>query len=237
MLRELGLLLECVHGDTAGRATYIQAIVEDNCLGKRTEKNRLITKRYLVELYALDRSCLLFRALLFFWRRDPKSHPLLALLCALARDPLLRASAAYVLPLAEGTMINRETMEEFLDNLAPGRYSLGKLASNAKNLNSTWTQTGHLRGRVRKVRNRATPTAGSVAYALLLGYLTGRRGPALLQTEYVKILDCSADRALELAEEASRKGWIVCKRVGEVIEVLFPGLIVEQEMEWLREQS
>ena len=51
------------------------------------------------------------------------------------------------------------------------------------------------------------------------------------------MLDCSFDKAIELAEEASRKGWIVFKRVGDVIEVLFPNLINEQEMEWLREQS
>jgi hypothetical protein len=44
-------------------------------------------------------------------------------------------------------------------------------------------------------------------------------------------------RAVALAEEASRRGWIVFKRVGEVIEVLFPRLITPQEMEWIREQS
>jgi hypothetical protein len=72
---------------------------------------------------------------------------------------------------------------------------------------------------------------------LLLGYLTGVRGQALFQTEYIKLLDCPLDKAIELAEEASRKGWIVFKRVGDVIEVLFPNLINPEEMEWLREQN
>ena len=40
-----------------------------------------------------------------------------------------------------------------------------------------------------------------------------------------------------LAEEASRKGWIVFKRVGVVIEVLFPNLINQEEKEWLRGQN
>jgi hypothetical protein len=237
MLAELGLLLEYVTNPNASRDNYIRAIVEDNCLGKRTEKNRQISKRYLLELYSLDRETLLFRALLFFWQRDAQGRPLLALLCAYARDTLLRASAKYILPLAEGALVTRENTEEFLEQLAPGRYSPGKLASNAKNLNSTWTQSGHLAGRVRKIRSRVTPTAGSVAYALLLAHVAGGRGPALLQSEYLKALDCPPDRAVELAEEASRRGWLVWKRVGDVIEVCFPGLINEQEMEWLREQS
>ncbi|MBU4326272.1 MAG: hypothetical protein KKB91_00810, partial [Proteobacteria bacterium] len=84
---------------------------------------------------------------------------------------------------------------------------------------------------------RALPTAGSVSYALLLGYLTGVRGESLFKTDYAKLLDCSFEKAIELTAEASRKGWIVFKRVGDVIEVLFPNLINEQEMEWLREQN
>jgi hypothetical protein len=237
MLAELSTLLEYVNVPNASRADYIRAIVEDNCLAKRTDKNRVISKRYLIELYSLDPNKLLFRSLLFFWQRDPCGRHLLALLCSYARDPLLRASAKHVLPLAEGALVTRQSMEAYLDSLAPERYSPGKLASNAKNLNSTWTQSGHLNGRTRKTRSKAIPTTGSVSYALLLGYLTGIRGRALFSTAYIKLLDCSLEHAIELAEDASRRGWIVLKRVGDVIEVLFPNLINAQEMEWLREQS
>ena len=94
-----------------------------------------------------------------------------------------------------------------------------------------------MKGRVRKIRSRAVPSAGSVAYALFLGYLRGIRGPALFETEYAKLLDCSVQRAIELSEEASRKGWIVVKRVGTVIEVLFPHLLTPDEKEWVREQN
>jgi hypothetical protein len=51
------------------------------------------------------------------------------------------------------------------------------------------------------------------------------------------LLDCSLDKMIELAEDASRRGWITLKRVGQVVEVLFPNLITAQEMEWLREQN
>ena len=237
MLAELEALIDYVGAVDANKSEYVDAIITDNCLGKRTDKTRTISKRYLVELYSLDSNILLFRALLYFWQRDPKGHPLLALLCAYARDTLLRASAKFILPLAEGTLINREITEEYLESLAPGRYSPGKLASNAKNLNSTWTQSGHLLGRSQKKRAKPTPTAGSVSYALLIGYLNGERGMSLFQTEFTKLLDCTVEEAIELAQDATRKGWIVLKRIVDVIEVSFPKLINEQELEWLREQN
>ena len=92
-------------------------------------------------------------------------------------------------------------------------------------------------GKARKIRTISNPTAGNVAYALLLGYLSGVRGENLFKTEYVKLLDCTVERAMELAEDASRKGWITFKRVGNVMEVLFPNLLTPQEMEWIREQN
>ncbi len=161
----------------------------------------------------------------------------MALLCAYARDAILRMSSPFILPAHEGDRVTREALEEFLDSIEPGRFSKATLKSTAQNINSTWTQSGHLKGKVKKVRSRAKATSGSTAYALFLAYLEGVRGEALFSSEYAKLLDCSTDRAIELAEEASRRGWIVFKRVGRVIEVLFPHLITEQEMEWIREQS
>jgi hypothetical protein len=81
----------------------------------------------------------------------------------------------------------------------------------------------------------ATPS--TVSLALLLGYVTGLRGESLLKSDYTRILDCSFERTVELAEDASRRGWISFKRVGQVVEVLFPNLITATEMEWLREQN
>ena len=237
MLEELGTLLAYINHPEATKADYFQAINEENCLGKRSAKTRALTYRHLVSLYALDPAVMLFRSLLFFWRRDFKGQLLLALLCAYSRDAVLRSTAPYIQSHACGVSIIRESLEEFIDNLEPGRFSKATLKSTAQNINSTWTQSGHLIGKVRKTRSQATATAGTVAYALLIGYLTGARGERLFYTEYAKLLDCTADRAMELAEEASRRGWIVFKRVGDVMEVLFPNLITAQEMEWVREQS
>ena len=237
MLEDLQALLIHVNNSEATKSDYRQAIDQENCLGKRSGKTRELSYRHLVELYSLDHSVLLFRALIYFWNRDTDGQPLLALLCAYARDALLRSTAAFVLSIPQGAPVTRNSLEEFIDDQEPGRFSKATLKSTAQNINSTWTKSGHVQGRAKKLRSRANPTAGSVCYALLLGYLGGVRGQALFYTEYARLLDCNFDKALELAETASRKGWIVFKRIGDVIEVLFPNQINQQELEWLREQS
>ena len=237
MLDELGTVLSYLNLPDAHKSDYLHAIDDENCLGKRSGKTRALTFRHLVDLYSLDPTALLFRALLFFWQRDPDCRPLLALLCAYSRDSILRSATPYILAAHEGTTITREAVETCIDEREPGRFSPATLKSTAQNINSSFTQAGHLAGKVRKIRTRANPTSGAVSYALLLGYLTGARGESLFQTEYTKLLDCSFERALSLAEDASRRGWIVFKRVGDVIEVVFPNLITAEEMEWVREQS
>jgi hypothetical protein len=234
MLEELSRLLGYIHDPNADKKAYLKAIKADNCLGKRSGKTRELTSRHLVSLYSLDTADTLFRSLLFFWLRDPAGRPLLALLCACARDSILRATAPFILTLPEGTVVTQEVMATHIDDMEPGRFSPATLKSTAQNVNGTWTQSGHLKGRVRKIRTRVIPTAANVSYALLLGYLTGARGPALFKTEHARLLDVSFDRAVELAREASHRGWIVFKQVGDIIEVVFPALINEQELAWLR---
>jgi hypothetical protein len=234
MLEDLTTLLGAVDAPDAARTNYLSAIKADNCLCKRSGKTRELTSRHLVSLYSLDTTDILFRSLLFFWHRDPAGRPLLALLCACARDSILRATVPFILNLPEGSVVTQEIMAAYIDDLEPGRFSPATLKSTAQNVNATWTQSGHLQGRTRKIRTPATPTPGTAAYALLLGYLTGARGPALFKTDYARLLDCSIDRAVELAREASHRGWIVFKQVGDIIEVVFPALINEQELAQLR---
>lgn len=237
MLDELALLLRYVDHENASKDEYLRAVEEDNCLAKRSGKTRRLTYRHLAELYSLDTAHILFRALRNFWKRDEAGRPLLAILCAYARDSIFRSTAPFILKYPEGTVISRESLEEFIDIQEPGRFSKATLKSTAQNINSSWTKSGHLNGKVKKIRIHPEPTLGSVSYALLLGYLTGARGQELFRTEYIKLLDCPREKAIELAEEASRKGWINFKRVGDVIEVLFPNLINQQEQEWLGEQG
>ena len=221
MLEELQLLLSYVNDPQAEKSTYFQAIEIENCLSKRSGRTRTLTARHLSDLYALDPSITLFRVLRFFWDRDTDGKPLLALMCAFARDSVLRSSAEFIQSYSFGESVTREALEEFIDNLEPGRFSKATLKSTAQNINATWTKSGHLKGRIKKVRSQPDATCGSVSYALLLGYLQNARGESLLKTEFTKLLDCSFERISELATDASRKGWIVFKRLGNVIEVRF----------------
>jgi len=159
------------------------------------------------------------------------------LLTAYARDPILRITAPLIQALAEGTVISRQAVEEAIEAHEPGRFSPATLRSVAQNTNSSWTKSGHLIGTKRKTRSRATATAGSVSYALLLGYLMGVRGQALFETEYSRLLDCPVPEAIDLAVDASRRGWLVFKRVADVIEVLFPNLLAIRDTELVREQA
>lgn len=237
MLDELTWVLSYLSNPDATKTDYFNAINVDNCLNKRTQSNRKITYRDLAKLYTLDPSITIFRVLIYFWERDADARPLLALMCAYCRDSLLRMAAPFVLDFSNSAVVDRENLEAFIEQQQPDRFSPATLKSTAQNLNASWTQSGHLKGRTRKIRAKAATTSGSVAYALFLGYLNGVRGESLFHTEFAKLLDCQIDEAIELAEEASRRGWIVFKRVGKTIEAVFPNLLTQQEMEWLREQS
>ena len=72
MFAELQLLLSCVGNPGAYKDEYLKAIVQSNCLGKRSEKNRVLTSKHIVYLYSLDPSVTVFRVLRFFWERFPK---------------------------------------------------------------------------------------------------------------------------------------------------------------------
>lgn len=237
MLGELELLLSVVTTPFATRDEYIKAIVDQNCLGKRSVKSRALTSRHLTELYALDPSMTVFRNLHFFWIRDVLGHPLLALLCAYVRDPLLRMSASFILKLSPGEQAIRENLEDLITAQNPDRFSPNTRRSVAQNINSTWTQSGHLTGKTKKIRTKVCVSPGAVSFALFLGYLSGSRGMGLFETEYVKILDCSVEQAVDLAEDASMKGWIVFKRIGRTMELLFPNLLTEKEAVWIHEQN
>src|ERR1019366_3966222 len=105
------------------------------------------------------------------------------------------------LGLREGEIVDREALEDFIDAQEPGRFSNATLKSTARNINSSWTQSGHLTGRIRKVRTRAVATPGTVSLALLLGYVSGLRGESLFKSEFTRMLDCSFDKTIELAED------------------------------------
>lgn len=236
MLEDLTNLFMAVP-EAKNQSDYLSAIIDHNCLGKKSLNTRKISAKQLKLLYTIDPEITIFRNLLYFWQRDERGRPLLALLCALTRDAILRQTVQLIMEAPEGAIFTSESVEGYIGNLFWGRFSKVTLTSMASRIRSTWTQTGHLSGRSIRIRVKPEATPGTVAYALLLSYLMGRRGTELFETEYVKILDCSREKAIEMAEQASVRGWIVFKRIGDVMEASFPNLLTEQEVLWLREQT
>lgn len=226
MLAELRALFSAVPA-SARFAEYRAAIVEDNALLKPSAATRRSTARHLAELYSLDRGVPVFRLLRTLWDQGDAGHPLLACLCASARDPLLRATAPAVLALPQGSAIAPADFARTVGEDLPGRYNPTTLGALSRNAASSWAQSGHLRGKLRKVRARAEATPASVAYALGLGYLTGVRGVLLFETFWIALLDAPPEAVDALAFEAGRRGWLQYRRIGQVVELGFAELLGE----------
>ena len=228
MLDELSQLLAAVPG-AASREDYANAVNVGNCLGKKTAVNRRISLQHLKELYGLEPRAILFRIFRDLWRRHETSRPLLALLLALARDPLLRATATPVLGTPYGHELSRQPMKDTLSEATGDRLNEQTLDKVVRNAASSWTQSGHLRGRGRKSRQRVRATPAATVYALLLGFAVGRQGRMLFETPWAAVLDSSPSESIEVAVEAKRLGLMDLKQSGQMIDVSFPAMFSERE--------
>ncbi|MGN6258093.1 MAG: hypothetical protein ACTHN3_10145 [Solirubrobacterales bacterium] len=222
----LGRLLAAVPAGSPA-AAYEDAALRLNALGKETDGARWRTFRYLRELYLLRPDALLFRALRDLWPIEQEARPLLAGLCALARDAVFRASGAAVAATAFGEPLRAADLAAAVEEAFPGNYGPGTLAKIGRNTFSSWEQTGHLR-QARpgtKIRVEASPRPPSVAYALLLGHVEGARGKALFETRWTRFLDQPPSRLIELARVASKQGMLELRTAAGVVEVGFRELL------------
>lgn len=226
MLPELQRLFAVLPPDASVEA-YRSAVIDDNALLKGTVGTRKETWRRLRELYALDVNVSLFRALRALWDADVAAQPMLALLAALARDPTLRVTAEPLLTSTQLEVVSASVLSEAIRSAWPARYGPRSLINLGRNTASTWTQSGHLRGRTNKRRSQALATPVSAAFALLIGHLCGHRGDALLTTLWTRALDVPANEVRALAFEASRQGWMEYRAAGGVTEVGFQHLLGE----------
>ena len=218
MLIELTDLLAALPAE-ATREGYAEAIIEDNVLGKQTAATRRLSNQRLGELYGLSHSIPMFRVMRRLWDSDEQGRPLIALLCALARDPLLRASTQVVLPMPIGAELTRNSMTSSIKAVTGNRLNESTLDKVARNISSSWAQSGHLKGRVRKIRQEVHPTPSAVAFALWLGSQNGFAGEDLLRTQWARVLDQSPAELLDQALRAKQQGFINASSGGGVIEI------------------
>jgi hypothetical protein len=224
MLKELRLLLDaCSLGTDYER--FRQEIVDENVLLKNTETTRKESFRRLRELYALDERVLLFRALRDLWQTDADAQPLLALLCAVARDAILRATASLIVATPQGEVITPQMIEKATEESFPRRYNPTMLANVGRHAASSWQQSGHLYGREKKVRSLVISTPAATAYALFLGYLCGVRGEALFRTLWAHLLDAPVHQLHDQSFAASRQGFLEYRHSGAVTDITFRHLL------------
>ena len=196
-------------------------------LGKRTLSTRQKSLRHLRELYALRASVPLFGALRILWYEDARSRPLLALMSAAARDPLVRCAVELVHDTVPGARLESDDFADAVQGAFPDRFSPGVRDRIGRNLASTWTQSGHLTAASKvapKTRARLTLTPVAATYALYLAHLDGNAGPMLFEGIWADILDADARTMQGLAEDASRRGWVEYASGGGMVQVGFDAI-------------
>jgi hypothetical protein len=170
-------------------------ILEENVLGKSTSTGRSLSLQRLKELYSLDAAVPIFRIFSGLAHRDPAALPQLALLIAIARDPLLRASARAVLGLAPGSQLMRDAMRNAVASAVSNRMNEAVLDKVVRNAASSWTKTGHLVGRTIKRRARVRANLTAFAFALWLAHKAGFGGAELFDNGWVAALDLHPNSA------------------------------------------
>ena len=227
MSSELELLLKSCSSST-DLDRYQSAIRDDNVLLKRTDATRRESFRRLRELYGLTNGLVIFRALRDLWDDDEAAHAMLALLCSVARDPMLRATSSVILTTSPGEAVTPHMLAAAVDEQHPGRLNKTTLANIGRHAASSWKQSGHLEGRLAVARVQAHSHPTSVTYALLLGYLCGARGEALFQTGWAQMLDAPPHVTHEQAFLASQRGWLEYRHTGTVTDISFSHLLREE---------
>jgi hypothetical protein len=159
MLKELTTLLERVPNG-ARKADYRSAIVDGNVLMKPSATTRTKTYAYLRDRFALDPDVPLFNVLRFLWDRDEAGQPLLALLVAAFRDPVLRSTLPAVIDLDVEGHLSSDGFSQIVETAFPAKLTQKTLASTGENVTSTYRQSGHLRGKSNCARQRVTATPG-----------------------------------------------------------------------------
>lgn len=217
-LREL---LRVVPAD-APRARYQESIVEDNVLGRPTQAGRQRSLRHLRELYLLDPSRPEFAALRRLWDIDENAQRLIAGILAFTRDAILRASFPPIQQTPVGGVVTSQDLTRAVAADYGVDLSESTLGKAGRNTGACWTQTGHLAGRTRKVRQSVEASPAAVAYAAYLGHSAGDRGVGVLDTPWAALLDLPVGGALDALRRARTQGLIDLLVAGNVVDVSFP---------------
>ena len=234
MFLEMHNLVRALPQD-ATKDDFPRAIIEENILEKSTLSGRKKSLRHLTELYGLDPSKTLFRVFWMLGHADRNSLAQLCLVCAYARDPILRHSFELIRRLHLGEYIDRVAMEQHIESGFPSHFSQAMRTSMAQNVNTSWTFGGHLMGKAKKTRRLPEPRPHSAAFAMFAGYLTGLRGERLLDSSYAALVASNRAQLQVALALASARGLLSVKQAAGIVEFDFSNLLTPAEQEFLHE--
>ncbi len=203
----------------------LEEVLENNATGKRTKSNQEKTNRYLKQLYSFDLQSPAFKSFDYFWSKaDLRERPLLALLFALRNDMLLSESIDLIQRTSIGNRTKVDDFQDVIEDKYPGKYSANTRKSMARNLASSWKQSGYLLGRIKNVRVETRPSHLIVAFAMLMAYLNGDRGQFIMGSKWVRALCLPQARVRKLAFEAAKRDLLRFQSSGPVTTVSFEAL-------------
>ena len=214
-------LLRAVPPD-APQERYREAVVDGNVLGRPTQAGRQRSFRHLRELYFLDPSQQQFAALRRLWDVDAAAQPLMAGILAFTRDGILRASFPAIQQAPPGAIVTSDDLTKAVTAVYGTDLSESTLGKTGRNTGACWTQTGHLAGRTKKIRQTVESFPAAVSFAAYLGHLAGNRGVGVLDTPWAALLDLPGGGALEALRTAHTQGLIDLLVAGNVVDVSFP---------------
>lgn len=206
---------------------YREAVLDENVLGRPTQVGRQRSLRHLRELYLLDPTRMDFAALRRLWDVDSRAQPLIAGLLAFTRDGILRASFAAIQQTPPGGIVTSDDLTKAVTAVYGVDLSESTLGKTGRNTGASWTQTGHLSGRTKKVRQSIEAFPAAVAYAAYLGHLAGKRGAGVLDTPWAAVLDLPIWAGIDALRRAHTHGLLDLLVAGNVVDVSFP--VLEEE--------
>jgi hypothetical protein len=210
MLAEISTLL----GFSDSISDLSNKILEENILAKPTSSGRRLALQRLREIYALQPRLRMFSVFFSLAQLSKPAIPQLALLMALARDPLLRSSADAVVGLELGAELSRDKMRDAVGRATGSRLNPSIADKVCRNAASSWAQAGLLEGRTFKRRVKLRAEVSAFVFGVWLANSAGLSQDDIPSSFWMRVLDMELRDWPRLVEQARANGLIIVRQQG-----------------------